>query len=186
MRNGKRRRFFYNNEEGNNKKRKFNITKEAEEESPSSHQVNDWIRTNDDNQNQEIAAMDPIHKINKQENNNYRLVIVGERGYNNWNEFQAIMDEFEKDHGLPKTIVSGGPHEVDSLGARWAKLHGLELIEFIPEWKKYGKSAGIIRNTDVIKRADVVLALPTSESRGTRDSVHKAQSLNKILVIHQV
>ena len=76
-------------------------------------------------------------------------------------------------------IISGG----DSLGAMYARDRGIPLTEFLPDWKKHGKAAGFIRNTDIVKDADIVVAFWDGASHGTRDSITKAKEMGKVLYI---
>ena len=47
-------------------------------------------------------------------------------------------------------IVSGGAKGVDSCAARYAAAHKITLTEFLPEYKKYGRSAPLKRNMQII------------------------------------
>lgn len=51
--------------------------------------------------------------------------------------------------------------------------------------KKHGKAAGMIRNTDIVNNSEIVVTFWDGESRGTKDSIKKAeQQGKKVLVIH--
>ena len=41
----------------------------------------------------------------------------------------------------------------------------------------------MIRNTDIVKNSDIVVAFWDGESKGTLDSIRKAENLNKGLMI---
>jgi hypothetical protein len=49
--------------------------------------------------------------------------------------------------GEKVVIISGGAKGADSLGERYAQERGLEVKVFRADWDKYGKRAGILRNT---------------------------------------
>jgi hypothetical protein len=57
------------------------------------------------------------------------------------------------------------------------------LIELKPDWAKYGKRAGFVRNEDIIKGCDVVLAFHMNDSPGTRNSLQHAARLKKPTLI---
>jgi len=44
----------------------------------------------------------------------------------------------------------------------------------------------LVRNTLIIEDSDYVLALPSKDSKGTWDSIRKAQNLNKRVKIIQI
>ena len=72
---------------------------------------------------------------------------------------------------LPKEvteIVSGGAKGVDTSAREYAISHGIKLTEFLPEYKKYGRSAPLKRNITIIENADLVLAFWDGNSRGTK------------------
>jgi hypothetical protein len=86
----------------------------------------------------------------------------------------------EKGAKLPDvTIVSGGAKGADSLGRDFGQKHGAKCLEFLPDWEKFGKSAGVIRNADIAKNSDFVLAFWDGRSRGTRHSLEFVQKTGK-------
>jgi hypothetical protein len=91
-------------------------------------------------------------------------------------------------HTLPSstTIISGGAKGVDSWAASEATKLGFRVVEFLPEWDKYGKKAGFKRNTDIVEAAEMVVAFWDGKSNGTRDSIDKAlRSKTAVLVIFE-
>lgn len=59
---------------------------------------------------------------------------------------------------IPETIVSGGAKGVDTYAREFALKHNLVLIEFLPEYDKYGKGAPLVRNKLIVDNCDCVLA----------------------------
>ena len=56
-------------------------------------------------------------------------------------------------------IISGGARGVDTSAREYAQHHGLKLTEYLPEYRKYGKSAPLKRNITIIENADLVLEI---------------------------
>lgn len=106
-----------------------------------------------------------------------KIAVVGSRDYNNYEFVAGKLDKILSNI-VNITIVSGGAKGVDSLAARYAKERGHELIEYLPDWEKNGKSAGIIRNNDIINESNFVVAFHKNNSRGTAHSVGLARSKN--------
>ena len=113
-----------------------------------------------------------------------KLAIVGSRHYNNYEEFKQYVllaiKEWDKNVDL---IISGGADGVDSLAERFASEHGIPTLIFKPEWSKYGRAAGPIRNLLIISSSTHVIAFPATTSTGTYDSIKQAQTQKKTLKI---
>lgn len=108
------------------------------------------------------------------------FTIIGSRGFNDYSFLKKNIFDlyFVNDIDL---IISGGAKGADTLAERFADEYGIEKHVIKAEWSKYGKSAGMIRNTELINKADVVFAFWDGVSRGTKDSITKAKKQNKKL-----
>lgn len=71
-------------------------------------------------------------------------------------------------------VVCGMARGVDTLGKKWADDNGVPVKPFKPDWTRYGKGAGMERNTDMAKYADALIAV-THGTRGTEDMIKKAR-----------
>lgn len=107
-----------------------------------------------------------------------KLVIVGSRTFDNYELLCQEIDKLKIFYQID-TIVSGGAIGADSLGKFYAQEHNLPLLIFSADWKKYGKSAGMIRNQDIINASDYIIAFWDGVSRGTKDSIRKADECKK-------
>lgn len=118
-----------------------------------------------------------------------KLAIVGGRTFNDYEKFKAIVKEYIEEYETPETIISGGAEGVDTMAEWYAREYHIPLVVLKPNWYpegKYNHRAGLDRNTDIIDAATHVLALPTVISRGTHDSIRKAQEKNKIIKVIDV
>lgn len=113
---------------------------------------------------------------------NITLAVIGSRTFNNYQLLSDEIDKLASQYSINK-IVSGGAIGADTLGETYANINKIPIIIFKPDWKTHGKAAGIIRNTDIINAADVVIAFWDGVSRGTKDSIDKAHKSGKIVVI---
>ena len=80
---------------------------------------------------------------------------------------------------IPDTIVSGGAKGADTYAREFAQKHNLKLIEFLPEYDKYGRAAPLVRNKLIIDECDCVLAFWDGKSRGTKFTIDYAKEKNK-------
>ena len=82
---------------------------------------------------------------------------------------------------LPKDtteIVSGGARGIDRCARAYAKSHNIKLTEFLPEYERYGRSAPLKRNLQIIRYADMVLAFWDGKSHGTRFVIENCKKEN--------
>lgn len=90
-----------------------------------------------------------------------RVAVVGSRNLSVSNLGCYLPDNVTE-------IISGGAKGVDTSAREYAIAHGLPLREFLPEYNRYGKSAPIKRNLQIISHADLVLAFWDGKSHGTK------------------
>ena len=84
-----------------------------------------------------------------------KLAIIGSRSFTDYDKMVILMRDFLGAIVVDE-VISGGAVGADSLGAEWANDRGIQLTVFRPDWEKFGKSAGFIRNADIIKSSDAV------------------------------
>jgi hypothetical protein len=110
-----------------------------------------------------------------------KTIIAGGRDY----QF-GLYDVARLNHLLrviPITeVVSGGARGTDREGELWADLNKLPIKRFPANWTKYGHAAGPIRNREMAKYADALVAFPGD--RGTADMVAQAKKAG--LLIHDL
>ena len=81
-------------------------------------------------------------------------------------------------------IVSGGAKGIDTCAAEYANQNGIELIEFLPQYKKYGRGAPLKRNDQIIDEADVVLAFWDGKSKGTKYGIDRCRKIGKEVKVY--
>ena len=111
-----------------------------------------------------------------------KLAIVGGRDFSDYELMKRTLDEYQKTHTVIE-IVSGGARGADSLGAQFAREHGIKLTEFLPDWNRYGKSAGFRRNGSIVMNSDEVIAFWDGQSRGTANTISIARTFGKPVYI---
>lgn len=71
-------------------------------------------------------------------------------------------------------VVSGGAPGADRLGEKWGHENGVFVTVFEADWDKYGKAAGPMRNSNMARYADALIAIDTG-GPGTRDMISQAR-----------
>ncbi len=112
------------------------------------------------------------------------LAIVGSRtmGIQYYDLFKVIVNKFINTNFPHKiiTIVTGDePRGIDFLASKYAKENNMKCIVFQADWKQYEKAAGPIRNAQIVKNSDVMLALPSFSGRGTQNSIKQMMEAKK-------
>ena len=100
-----------------------------------------------------------------------KVAIIGSRGISSVDLDKYITDATE--------IVSGGAKGVDSCAAEYATRKGIALTVFLPEYKRYGKGAPILRNRSIVDYSDKVIAFWDGTSKGTLSVIEYAKSIGK-------
>ena len=83
-------------------------------------------------------------------------------------------------------IVSGGAKGVDQCARAYATDHGLVLTEFLPDYSRYGLGAPLRRNEEIVRYADMVLAVWDGKSSGTRHVINLCNKLQKKMMVIEV
>jgi len=114
-----------------------------------------------------------------------KIAIVGSRGFQNYELLKHhIISYFsEEDFFSIEEIISGGARGADELGERFARDFNIPLKLFKPDWDKYGKKAGFLRNIDIINACDICFAFWDGESKGTKHDIDLCEKNNKICSI---
>ena len=84
---------------------------------------------------------------------------------------------------IPDTIVSGGARGVDTYAREFAQSHNLNMLEYLPDYDKYGRRAPLVRNKLIVENCDCVLAFWDGKSRGTKYTLDYATKLGKPIKI---
>ncbi len=101
-----------------------------------------------------------------------KTIIAGSRDI----KLYSIVEKSIQQSGFEiTTIISGTANGVDKLGEEYAKKHNLPILYFPANWDKYGKSAGYIRNDEMAKNAEALIAVWDGKSKGTGNMISIAK-----------
>ena len=111
-----------------------------------------------------------------------KVVIGGCRDYNDYVFFKSHLDVILKNEKDRIIIISGHCSGVDLMGEKYAAENGFKVEVFLPEWKKYGRATGPIRNKKMVECADLVIAFWDGCSKGTSSLIKYAQNSKKEVI----
>lgn len=115
---------------------------------------------------------------------NHRILVTGSRKLTDvalvktalW---ASVMEagSYRANDPLHVTVVHGGANGADAIAEEYAMRIGWATEVHVADWQKHGLSAGPIRNQAMVDAgADVCLAFPVGESKGTRDCIKRARA----------
>lgn len=113
-----------------------------------------------------------------------RILVTGSRDWTDEAVIAAAIRDALGSNAVERvTLVHGGARGADAIAdAVWKSLiqQGMNLLPakvYAADWDRYGKSAGHRRNAEMVNDgADVCLAFPLGESRGTRGCMRLARN----------
>lgn len=111
------------------------------------------------------------------------IVVCGSRDFTDYNKLATELNKLVAEVGGDVRLVSGGARGADKMAETYARLNGLEIKVFIPDWEGQGKRAGLIRNDMMLDYAQKygrprVVAFWDGESGGTKYTIERAKALN--------
>ncbi len=120
--------------------------------------------------------------------NELRVLVCGGRDYSNVERLYKVLDwvdgswESAESTGPISTIISGHARGADQLAEKYANEKNIPLEIYPAQWDVHGKSAGVIRNQEMLDEGlpDLVVAFPGG--KGTAHMVKIAQKANVMML----
>lgn len=113
-----------------------------------------------------------------------RTIISGSRTIQSYDTVLAAITAALAAGVTPTSVLSGMSPGPDILGYRWAMTQKIPVRQFVPEWSKYGKPAGIIRNMEMATEADAAIVLWDTRSVGTMHLLSYMKKLDPPVIVH--
>jgi hypothetical protein len=112
-----------------------------------------------------------------------KIAIIGSRTFSDYELLSTTIKNYLSEHQLNvQSVISGGATGADSLAEKFALENNLKMIVHKPDWKRFGKKAGLVRNTIIIENSDLVFAFWDGKSSGTKDAITKAKKTGKNVI----
>jgi hypothetical protein len=107
-----------------------------------------------------------------------RILITGSRDLMDrelvWSSIEEVIEEYG---AIGAHLILGGARGADELAREWSIANADRCTSetFVANWRELGRAAGPMRNAQMVKAgADLCLAFPRGESRGTRNCMMQA------------
>lgn len=114
-----------------------------------------------------------------------RIIVAGSRYEDNQYEEvcalieNALKNNFSKDGKIDLSeIISGTARGADKCGELVAQKYKLVVKRMPADWDKYGKKAGFLRNREMAKAGNALIAIWDGKSKGTKHMIDLALEEN--------
>ena len=106
-----------------------------------------------------------------------RVIIAGSRDMDLYEGRKLLESALEIIEWEPTVVLCGMAPGADTIGRIWANDNNIPVEEYPAAWNKYGLQAGFIRNVEMARKADALLALWNGYSKGTGHMIDTARKL---------
>ena len=83
-------------------------------------------------------------------------------------------------------IITGGAQGMDAIAQAYASSAGIPCTVIRPDYRRYGKGAPLRRNEEIIRMADLVIAVWDGASRGTAHVIRRCGELKRLCIVHHI
>ncbi len=108
----------------------------------------------------------------------YRVIIAGSRNFDDYvmlcKHCDRLLSQKVATHQI--VIISGAARGADTLGEQYAHERGYVVEIYPADWNRDGKAAGPIRNAQMAKVADTLIAFWDGQSKGTANMIDQVKT----------
>lgn len=112
-----------------------------------------------------------------------KVIIAGSRSIESYDIVCCAIQESNFDI---TTVISGTANGVDKLGELYANNNNIDIVRLPADWRKHGNAAGFIRNEQMAKRGEALIAVWDGKSRGTKHMIDLANKYNLKIYVKKV
>ncbi len=103
-----------------------------------------------------------------------RVLIAGGRDFDDRELLFRVLNEQHTRRTFTR-VIHGGASRADDLAAEWADAHGIDVDAKPASWKRHGRAAGAMRNSQMFaENPDLVIIFHGDKS--TADLLRKANT----------
>ena len=103
------------------------------------------------------------------------VLVCGGRDYQDRRVVFDTLDRLHEREGV-SLLIEGGARGADRFAREWAQERGCPYRTFCAQWKKYGKSAGPIRNAEMLRFGKPQLLVAFPGGAGTENMIDQANA----------
>ena len=91
-----------------------------------------------------------------------KTLIIGSRTFQDYPFLCQVLEDLS-----PSSVLSGGALGADSLAAIWAQQNHIPLQITKPDYNRFQRKAPLVRNKELVQKAEQVIAFWNGTSSGT-------------------
>ena len=112
-----------------------------------------------------------------------RVLVTGGTTFSDWGLLCDTLGRLHDEHEI-SLLIHGASVGTDSLADYWAKLRGVESISCPPDWERYGRGGGSVRNRQMLsdQKSDLMVAFPGDSGTRHMVDIAKKAGIEVILV----
>lgn len=103
-----------------------------------------------------------------------KVLVFGGRDFTDYEALCRALDVIHAERGFTQ-VIHGNAFGVDRLAGAWARERGIPVRKFPADWKRYGPSAGPIRNAEMLVEGQPDLGVAFPGGAGTRNMRRQAK-----------
>lgn len=113
-----------------------------------------------------------------------RVLVTGGRNFSDRTLLINTLDSLHANHAFT-VLMHGDANGADRLSGEWAASKGIRIEAHPADWKKHGRAAGPIRNSQMLdEQPELVIAFPGG--KGTADMIRKAKQTGlKVIIVEK-
>ena len=116
-----------------------------------------------------IQLQESVHAQTKM-----RVLVAGGRDFNDFLLVSVVLNSLHKKENI-STVISGAAKGADKLGEYWASDNNVRVERYPALWHIHGKSAGHIRNQQMLDEGKPDLVIVFKGGRGSENMVERAR-----------
>lgn len=103
-----------------------------------------------------------------------RVLVCGGRDFSDIETLDRVLGELHAEKPVA-VMIHGAAKGADTLAGAWAKRHGVPTLEFAADWQRHGRSAGPVRNRQMLDIGKPDLVVAFAGQRGTTNMIEQAR-----------
>lgn len=115
-----------------------------------------------------------------------RVIIAGSREGISYEQVVASISSCPLRFSITEVVSGFATRGVDLYGEKWAKVNRLPVKRFPAQWIKFGRRAGFVRNLEMARYADALIAIWNGTSRGTKHMIETARKKGLIVYVYEI